>query len=172
MLLIGDAIVRLSMRAAEALVHPELGTTHLVFVALWAPAMIYVEGVRAFQRGFAPRAAARALALARAGHDSPNVVVDRPVLRLAAPLVCAGLLCATRRRRIASWGVVTGVVCLVVLITWLPQPWRGLVDLGVVLALSWGVVCMGVELTRILRGHNPTISADFPDAGATEVETA
>jgi hypothetical protein len=150
-----NAIIRLTPIALQPLrdgLSPALTAVYL----LWALWMAYTEGYRGFHRAFAPRVAARALALA----DRP-----RPALVVLAPLVAMGLLHATRKRAIISWSVVVGVTGLVLLVRNLEQPWRGIIDGGVVLGLSLGALSVLYFLIAALRGRPPAIAADFPARG-------
>ncbi|HEU4410143.1 MAG TPA: hypothetical protein VFS43_33115 [Polyangiaceae bacterium] len=149
-----QAITKLAPVAAEALRGAGLGAGHVAFLAAWVAFCAYVEGYRAFQRQFCPRAVARAQ---RLGPGSP------PLLVALAPLYCMGLLHATRRRLVASWGVVFGVTGLVLVVRALPQPWRGLVDAGVLVALAWGVLCLGHFTRRALVGDRLPVSPDLPE---------
>jgi hypothetical protein len=63
------------------------------------------------------------------------------------------LVYANRRRLIVSWMVVAGIVTLVLLVRLLPQPWRGVVDAGVALALAYGAVAIAVLYARALAGR-------------------
>jgi hypothetical protein len=45
----------------------------------------------------------------------------------------------------------------------LPQPWRGIVDLGVVIGLAWGLVALGVFTVQAFSGrlnHAPEVPPD------------
>lgn len=133
------AIWRLSRYTLEAL--------DLQFTALqWALLVVNIvfmawsEGYRGFQLKFSPRAAARALYLYR----TPT---SRWV-KVLAPLFCFGYFRATRRVRIVTWSVTAGIVVLVLLIHRLDQPWRGIIDAGVVVGLSWGVVSLLVSYLK------------------------
>lgn len=61
---------------------------------------------------------------------------------LLAPLFCMGFFGATRRVLIAAWVVLIMVAGLVALVRALDQPWRGIVDAGVVVGLGWGLVTL------------------------------
>lgn len=148
------AIVKLAPVAAEALCDEALGAGHWAFCVLWGAFCVYAEGYRAFQKHFCPRVVARAQCLAR----------RPPALHAAlAPAFCMALFHAPRRRLVGSWGVLFGVVALVVVVRALPQPWRGLVDAGVLVALAWGVLCLGYFGARALAGAPPPISPDLPE---------
>jgi len=141
LLVLMQAVIRLSPMAVDAL-RSDLDWVHWGFLGVWVPFMLWSEAYRGFHKKFSPRVAARALYL-----------VDHPRwwrLLLAAPF-CMGLFHATRRRLITSWCVLGGIVVLVAGVRHLHQPWRGLVDVGVVLGLFagalsvlwWGMLASG-----------------------------
>lgn len=127
---------------------------HWTLYVLWLVFMVYSEGYKGFQRKVAPRVAARAMYAAR----NP-----RPLIVVLAPLFCMGLFHATRKRLIVSWCALIGIVTLIVLVRQLDQPWRGIVDGGVVAGLGWGLVAMLWFLVRALRGHPMPVPADVPE---------
>jgi hypothetical protein len=132
LLLLGSAIYRLTPLAIEGFSHHFLWYhwMTLVFVVLF---MAYSEGYRAFQKGFSPRVAARARYL----RDHPRFLHV-----LCAPFFCMGYFHAPRKRRITSISVTVGIVILVLLVRLLQQPWRGIIDLGVVVGLAWGLIAL------------------------------
>ncbi len=133
-LLIGSAVYRLGHVAIDAFSYP-FDWRHWLFLALFFLFMTVGEGYQGFQRGFSPRVAARARYLAR--HPRvPHV--------LFAPLFCMGFFHATPRRQVTSILVTTGIIVMVLLVRRLSQPWRGIVDLGVVAGLIWGLIALGV----------------------------
>jgi len=146
-------IVRLAVHVIEA-VGSGLGTVEcagglgiLVFMA-------YVEGYRGFHLRFAPRVVARARWVA----ESPRL------LRVALlPLLCMGLFAATRRRLVASWALTAMILFFIVVIRALPDPWRGLVDLGVVCGLSIGCASMLHWWWVSRRGGALPVGPDAPD---------
>jgi hypothetical protein len=115
--------------------------------------MGYSEGYRGFQIAFSPRVVARARTL---------VTDPRPVRIALAPLFCMGWIGATPRRLATSWGITVGIVILVVLVRHVPQPWRGVIDAGVVIGLAWGIVAIVWFSFEALRGRAPAISPDVP----------
>jgi len=138
--LVGRATVRLSDYAIEAIEAGLTGGQWAILVG-WVAFMAYSEGYRGFQKRFSPRVAARALQLA---------AEPRPLRLLLAPAFCMGLFHATRRRLIASWVLLISIVLLVLLIRGLEQPWRGVIDAGVVVGLAWGWVATLVSAIRAL----------------------
>lgn len=156
--ILGFAIVRLAPIAADALggTYP-LGSLHWLAVAASLAFFGYTEGYKAFQRQFSPRVVARGLSL----------LEPAPPLRLVlAPFFCMGFFGATRRRMIVSWTLTAAIVALVVGVRALPQPWRGIIDLGVVLALGWGAVAILAIAVKAVAGDRPGIAADLPEAAA------
>jgi hypothetical protein len=151
---LGRAIVRL---VPQALMPLRDGPTAGV-LALYAASVLfngYVEGYRAFHKGFAPRVAARAL----------HLRTDRSLLHaVLAPLFIMAMFHATRRRLIARYVLVFGLVILIWAVRHTPQPWRGIIDAGVVIALSWGCVSLLYYFVRGLRGRPPPASADLPES--------
>ncbi|KAB2897223.1 MAG: hypothetical protein F9K40_13230 [Kofleriaceae bacterium] len=152
--LLVNAIVRLAPLAIEPFETDMLGAGHLALLAGWVAFSAYVEGYRAFQKQFAPRV------VARAQHLSAH---PRLVHALLAPAYCMGLFHATRKRLVVSWSVTVGVIGLVVAVRSLAQPWRGIIDAGVVIALAWGVLALGFFTLRGLAGHAMPVSADVPN---------
>lgn len=96
--------------------------------------MGYVEGYRAFSRSFGPRVVARSFELARA----PTLL--RVVF---APLYAMSLLGDTRKQMVRTWGLVAGIVAIVLVVRRLPPTWRCIVDASVAFSLSWGIVVIG-----------------------------
>jgi len=142
LLLLGDAVYRLAPRALEALAM-ELTALHWGALAGWVVFMAYAEGWRGFHRRFSPRVVERSFGLGR----------EPTVLRgLLAPAYAMSLFAAPRRSMIVSWSVLVGVVALVVLVRFVPQPWRGIIDAGVVVGLSIGCASIVVHTARALRG--------------------
>ena len=128
-----NAVVRLTPKALEALAM-ELGWAQLLGLGLWVGFMLYTEGYRGFHLRFSPMVVARAETLAGSAplHH-----------KLLAPVYCMGLFHATRRRLVLSWGLISMIICLVMAIRFLDQPWRGLIDAGVVAGLAAGTASIG-----------------------------
>ncbi len=126
------AVWRLTPVAAESLGY---SLTPIQWLALIGNVlyMTYAEGYRGFQLAFAPRFAARTLYLAK----NPT-----PLRIILAPLFTVGYFHATRHRMIASYALTTMIICLIILVRFLDQPWRGIIDAGVVTGLIWGLISM------------------------------
>jgi hypothetical protein len=123
----------------------------LVFSILY---MAYAEGYKGFHRGFSPRVVQRA-----------NYLRENPRWHhvLLAPAFCMGYIYATRRRQILSIGLTLVVMGFVVIARQLPQPWRGILDAGVVTGLSLGIVSILYFLLNSLRTPGfITVSPEVP----------
>jgi hypothetical protein len=153
LVLLGNAVVRLTLVALEP-----IGTGMAAWQwALYGASILfngYSEGYRAMQQQFAPRVVARAAHLARD---------PRPLHVALAPLFCMGLFHSTRRRMITSWLLVVGIVAIVVLVRQLDQPYRGIIDAGVVVGLAWGILVILVLAARAASGAPPRASPELPD---------
>lgn len=157
MLLVAQGILRLYPLALEPIVEGSLTATQWLIYLAWVAFNTFVEGYRGFQKGFSPRVVVRALHLARK---------PRAWLLVLAPLYCMGLVHATRRRLISSWLLLIGIVSVVVLVRNLDQPWRGIVDGGVVVGLTYGLIVLAVCLVRGLAGRRLEIDPDLPGSQA------
>jgi len=156
--LLGFAIYRLAPRAGEAL-SGSLTTVQWIFLVGFALFMLFAEGYRGFQKKFSPRTAARVRYL----RDHPRA------LHVAlAPAFCMGYFHATRKTRITSICLTVGIVLLVLLVRYLPTPWRGLVDFGVVLGLSYGILSFAWFTARALFGTTFEHSPEVPLGGEEE----
>jgi hypothetical protein len=150
--LLGGAVVRLTPWALEAL-RMDLAWHHWSLMLVCVAFMGYSEGYVGFQRGFSPRVAARARYL----REHPTLV-----RAVAAPLFCMGFFHAQRRRLIISYSLTLGIIVLILLVRLLPQPWRGIVDAGVVVGLAWGFVALLVFAVQGLKSgdydYSPEVS--------------
>ncbi len=152
--LLGWAVFRVYPFALEATLQP-WHWYETAFFVFWMIFMLYGEGYKGFQKGFSPRVVARAV------HLSSNPVWWHVLL---APLYCMGYIHATRKRRIVAISVTSGVIVLIVAVHWLPQPWRGIVDMGVVGGLIYGVLAMWVFAFSVLIGRELNHPIDVPNA--------
>ena len=151
--LLSYAIVRLGTFALE-LTKLELSWLHWTLLIASVGFMAYSEGYRGFQRAFAPRTIARARYLL----NNPSVV--QVVL---APLFCMGFFHATRRRLIASYTLTAMIVGFVLVARSLGQPWRGIVDAGVVVGLAWGVVSILALARHGFSDPHFDVSPELPE---------
>lgn len=153
-LVVGEAAARLLRFAITTLKQRDLGPWEAAFFVGFLAFILYAEGYRGFQKRFSPRTVARAVHLAK----NP-----RPLAVVLAPLYCMALFGTTRRRLVASWLLVAGIVSVVLLVRGLPPVYRALVDAGVGCALVWGMTSMGVYSVLALRGKAMPVAADVPE---------
>ena len=152
-LLLGSAVYRLTPLAVQAWSY-DLRWYHWMFFALVLLFMAYAEGYRAFQQGFSPRVAARARYLR----------THRNVLHaFLAPLFCMGYFHAPKRRRVTSISVTAGIIILIILVRLLPQPWRGMVDAGVVVGLAWGMISLLLFSFQAFTAERFNYSPEVPE---------
>ena len=157
---IGKALWSLSFWACEAL-QMDLTGLHWGVLGVWVLFMAYAEGYKGFQKSFSPRTPARAHYIA----VSPNW--SRVLL---APLFCMGFFDADRRTKIVAYALTFGITILVLLVRMLDQPWRGIIDAGVVVGLSWGLLSLGASLMRAFALGGPSASACVPQGRDAENE--
>lgn len=129
--LLGSAMVRLTPMAAEAIQQPSLHPIHWAALGVWTAFMLYTEAYRGFHLAFAPRFGARMRHLFE--HPSWWHV-------LLAPAYGMCLIHATPHRKRVAWGLVAAILCLVAAVRHVAQPWRGIIDFGVVLGLAAGAM--------------------------------
>ena len=150
--LLSMAIGRLGAIAIEAL-YMELSATHWFVLVVNAVFMAHAEGYKGFQRGFSPRV------IARARHVMQQ---PRPIIVLFAPLFCMSFFGATRARMLTTYLLTSAIVTMVMLFQYIPQPWRGILDFGVVVGLIWGVASLLTFTVRAIAGHAPDVSPELP----------
>ena len=148
---IGGAVYRLSFHAIEALSMP-LTTIQWLFVVGFALFMLVAEGYRGFQKKFSPRTAARVRYL----RDNP-----KPLHVILAPIFCMGFIYANKKTRLTVIILTSTIICLVLLVRMADQPWRGLIDVGVVLGLGYGIISFLIftikALTQESFSHSPQV---------------
>ncbi len=152
-LLLGQAMFRLSQIAWEALSSGLMSNSQIAICAAWTISNIYLEGYRGFHTRFVPRVIARAHHLAL--HPRQPAVIF-------APLFAMAFFHSNRRAKAAAWGVSLAVIIAIVYVRTLPQPWRGIIDAGVVAGLLFGTLSLLWSALGRLRGNNPTSSPDLP----------
>jgi hypothetical protein len=157
--LLVEAIVRLGVHGWAALSAHPLTPAHWASTSAWCASMVFFEGYRGFQRSFSPRVVARAAELARA--PTPGRVA-------LAPLYCMGLWWAPRAVLVRQWTLVALVVGLVLVVARLEQPLRGLVDLGVVSGLGYGLGTLLTASARALAASRRPAPAPAPATSSSE----
>ena len=155
------AAINLGRFAQEAMAAGLEPAEWLVLVVNTA-VMAWAEGYRGFQQRFSPRVAARAL----------NLYLHPTVLRLMlAPLFCAGYFGATVRLRRAVWIGTVLILLAVLFFNQLPQPWRGILDAGVLVGLVWGTTALMVMGWATFRERREIVSAEVPAPLPTQAPT-
>lgn len=147
--LLTHALWRLTPLAIEPIAQSMMNPFHWTLYIAWSLLNAYMEGYRGFQKSFSPMVAERALGLAR------NPTLLHSVL---APFYCMALFAAPRKRKIISWMVIVMVVALILIIRQLSQPWRGIVDVGVVVGLSWGSLSIVYCLFQTFKAHSSQVA--------------
>ena len=152
LLILLQAVIRLSPRALEVF-DGTLTPFHWACVVLWTGFMLYTEAWRGFHKQFSPRVVVRSLGIAKD---------PQPWLVVLAPIVAMGLLHGTRKRLIVSRTLLVGIIGLIAIVRMLPDPWRAIIDVGVVLGLAAGMASIGYFAIRTIAGQPPDVPADFP----------
>jgi len=147
-----DAIIRLAIIAWEG-IGPGLSGLQYVLLVLFVVAMAYAEGYRGFQKSFSPRCAARAYWLCR----NPE-----PLAVALAPLFIMGFFRATRAPFLFAWVGTFLIVLMIIGLQLIPQPWRGIVDAGVVVGLSWGLISFLASVLAIFAAGESEVSPAIP----------
>ncbi len=151
--IIASAAYKLTPRIVELNLYP-FTIQHWLFLLVFTPYMAYAEGYKGFYLNLAPRVLARALYLREAGG---------PFLTLTAPLFCMGYFYATRKRMLTAWIVSGSIVLLVAIVSHIPQPWRGLIDIGVEVGLVVGIAALFWHWLRFeFAGTRPDKAPDLP----------
>lgn len=152
--LLGWAIYRLTPRAMEA-INGGLNAWQWIVLVIWAFFMLVAEGYRGFQKKFSPRTAARIRYL----RDHPD-----PLRAVLAPFFCMGYFHAKKKTRIVAICLTSGIVLLILLVSLSPQPWRGIIDFGVVLGLSYGLISLLAFTFQALTNPDYPHSPETPDS--------
>ena len=152
-LLLGRAIWRLTPWALEPWTEDLMTNGQKGVYIGWLVANAYLEGYRGFQLRFSPRVVSRAVYLGQ----NP-----RPLWVILALPFCMSLFHSTRRQMTVSWVFIGALVLLIWWVRSLPQPWRGIIDGGVVLGLMWGLLVIWAVFVRYLMGHKIPLPGDLP----------
>jgi hypothetical protein len=132
-LMLCRALYQLTPLALEPIVSSSLAPPQWVLLAAWVGFNAYAEGYVGFHQKFSPRVVGRALHLGR----NPT-----PLRVLFAAPYCIGLFDAPRKTMITAWTLVLLIAAVVFGVRHVPQPWRGIIDAGVVVGLGIGLVSL------------------------------
>lgn len=155
LLLFGRAMWRLAPLAWEPIANGSLTALQIGLYAAWIVFNAYSEGYRAFQKAFCPRVVGRAYHLAQ----NPTLLTA-----LLAPAYCLSLFHANRRGLTVAWVMLGVIALLVALLRITPQPWRGIIDGGVVVALAWGFIVMLLMAFKALVSGPPRAKLNLPES--------
>lgn len=152
-LLLGWAVFRLTPYAME-LPSLTLEWYHWLALVVNTLFMAYSEGYKGFQLGASPRVAARVKYL----YENPKLLHV-----IFAPLFCASYFYTTKSRQMARFILTAMIILLIVIVSQFTQPWRGIVDAGVVVGLIWGILSMLVYTAQALFSDRFAYSAELPE---------
>lgn len=123
------AVIRLTPVALEALSH-KFSWYHFVALIGNITFMAYSEGYRGFQKSFTPKVVTRMKYLKMNANWFDTVL---------APFFCMGYYGTSRKKQLATFILTAVIVLFIIFVRHLEQPWRGIIDAGVVVGLSWGI---------------------------------
>jgi len=152
-LLILIAITRLGAISLDSLNY-DFQWFHWLALLVSVIVMAYSEGYKGFQLKFSPRFAARCRHLR---HHPTTLHV------ILAPLFCMGFFHTTRARKIAAFALTLMILGFIQIAHFLPQPWRGILDLGVVTGLAWGLVSLYIKLIKAFSSDDFNHSPELPE---------
>lgn len=118
----------------------------------------YVEGYKGFQKGFSPRVVSRSWVVAE---ESAGAPIWHKIL---APFFAIGYFHGTKKRVITSWAVTSVVFAVVVGVKQLANPYRAIIDAGVIVGLMWGVISIIVLFAiSVSSGKPPEFDPALPE---------
>jgi hypothetical protein len=129
---LGYAVYRVVPYSVAAFQMP-LKWYHWIVMVAFALQMLYSEAYKGFHLKFCPRVTARMRYLRH--HFNWRDA-------LLAPIFCVGYYNASKRTKIVAYGIFIFVFVIVRLMQFIPQPWRGVIDVGVVVGLSAGMLSL------------------------------
>eukprot|EP00929_Paragymnodinium_shiwhaense_P040476 TRINITY_DN21130_c0_g1_i1.p1 TRINITY_DN21130_c0_g1~~TRINITY_DN21130_c0_g1_i1.p1 ORF type:complete len:410 (-),score=54.10 TRINITY_DN21130_c0_g1_i1:170-1333(-) len=81
-----------------------------------------------------------------------------------APMFCIGYFHGTKKRVISSWAVTTTIFLVVIGVRKLANPYRAIIDAGVVVGLSWGAIAvLAIFIKSRLDGKPPAFDPSLPE---------
>lgn len=152
-LLLIFAVYRLAPIAWEAMQQPLNAIQYALLIGN-SLFMAYSEGYKGFQKAYSPRVVARAFYLKR--HATLP-------LAILAPFFCMTFFAAPRKRVMTSWILTIAIIILIILFQKLPSPWRGILDAGVVVGLTWGMVATALVLFRCFSNAGAIADPEVAD---------
>ncbi|QDV47321.1 hypothetical protein Enr13x_72300 [Stieleria neptunia] len=149
------AVFRMFHQTRGAVTH-SWNLEHYLVLILWTAFMAYSEGYRGFQRAFSPRVAARSVYLRER---------STPLRLLLAPLFCMAFFHAPRKRRLTGVVLLILIASIVVLFRFIPQPWRGILDFGVIIGLGWGIIATVYFLAKYWSSADAPFDGEVVESG-------
>lgn len=144
------AVYRLGVYSSE-ITNYELTFVQLVLLIIWLNYMLYAEGIKAFGIQFSPKVVARAKYLLKS---------DNFLELTLAPFFIFGYFHSTRKRLKVTYILTISIILFIILIRYLPQPWRAIIDLGAMIGIAYGTGTLIYEIIRFLK--NPTNYVEDP----------
>jgi len=118
----------------------------------------YVEGYKGFQLGFSPRVVSRSWCVSQEAEDAPSWH------KILAPAFCIGYFHGTNKRVIASWAITTVIFAVVIGVKQLDNPYRAIIDAGVIVGLVWGIISILVIYAQsVLSEEAPDYDPSLPE---------
>ena len=145
------AVYRLAQHTSTAF-QSDLGLLEYAVLIINCGFMAYSEGYKGFHLSFAPRFAARVKYIQQQGSS---------LELLFSPFFCFGYFGTTRAKQVIAYALTLLLVLVIALMGYIPQPWRGIIDAGVVVGLSLGTASMVywvfLELKQPAYIHDPQV---------------
>jgi hypothetical protein len=132
----------------------ELDWRHWTLLIVNSLFMAHGEGYRGFQKSYSPRVVARARHL---------MINPQPLRVILAPFFVMGFFATTRRRLISAYLLTAMIITLIIIFQQLSQPWRGMLDIGVVVGLTWGVISLAIFTVKGFSGSSFDHSPELPE---------
>ncbi len=152
--ILGFAILRLTPQVLAA-IDSHLTVWQSALLVANVVFMAWAEGYRGFQCRFSPRVAARTLHL---------LLHPTPLRALLAPVFCVGYFHARAPGLLGVWLGTAAIIAAVLLVQLLAQPWRGILDAGVVVGLAWGLLSFLRMVWLTLREGRYRYPPGMPEA--------
>jgi hypothetical protein len=153
--ILGNAIKRILPIAIEPFKNKDMNIYQCTAYLLFSIFMGYTEGYKGFQCKLSPLVVKRASLL----YENKSILTF-----LFSGPYSMGLFNASKKRLIVSWGISLGVMGLTFLVKKLPYPYRSIIDGGVVVGLTWGLVSIGLQFIKsIYSGKPPDIDPCLPN---------
>ncbi|MFL2859727.1 MAG: hypothetical protein ACJ0BW_03170 [Pontiellaceae bacterium] len=103
--------------------------------------LTYSEGYKGFQKSFSPRTARRL-----------NSIMLKPTIFrvIFSPLISMGFIESSRKLKYISYGITIMIITFIILIENLSNPWRAIIDFGVLIGLGWGLISFWLSCFKLL----------------------